>query len=104
MSAPLAPVDDFEAGPAPLVAAPWPFLAALPATLNSGGDPVAAYRGALAEGEASLKARFGEDEPVDGLVRDRARVVDVVLRSAWQLHVGTHTSDVNLIAVFRWIS
>ena len=99
MSAPLAPVDDFEAGPAPLVAAPWPFLAALPATLNSGGDPVAAYRGALVEGEASLKARFGEDEPVDGLVRDRARVVDVVLRSAWQLHVGTHTSDVNLIAV-----
>ena len=33
------------------------------------------------------------------LVRDRARMVDIVLRSAWQLHVGAHANDVDLIAV-----
>ena len=99
MSTPLVPIDDSETGPAPLAAAPWPFLATLPASLEANGDPVAAFRNALAEGDASLKARFADDEPVEGLVRDRARVVDVVLRSAWRLHVGAHSSEVNLIAV-----
>jgi [protein-PII] uridylyltransferase len=99
VSAPLVPIDDSETGPAPLAAAPWPFLATLPASLEANGDPVAAFRNALAEGDASLKARFADDEPVEGLVRDRARVVDVVLRSAWRLHVGAHSSEVNLIAV-----
>jgi len=99
VSTPLVPIDDSETGPAPLAAAPWPFLATLPASLEANGDPVAAFRNALAEGDASLKARFADDEPVEGLVRDRARVVDVVLRSAWRLHVGAHSSEVNLIAV-----
>ena len=60
---------------------------------------MAAFRAALAAGDASLKARFAEDEPVEGLVRDRARMVDIVLRSAWRLHVGPHAGEVNLIAV-----
>ena len=32
-------------------------------------------------------------------MRDRARVVDIVLRSAWHLHVGAHAGEVDLIAV-----
>jgi [protein-PII] uridylyltransferase len=51
------------------------------------------------DGDASLKQRFSDDEAVETLVRDRARVVDIVLRSAWRLHVGTREKDVDLIAV-----
>ncbi|MDH4167750.1 MAG: nucleotidyltransferase domain-containing protein, partial [Gammaproteobacteria bacterium] len=99
MSTPLAPIDDLDTGPIPCEPAPWPFLATLPTALEATGDIVAAFRKALADGDASLKLRFADDEPVEGLVRDRARMVDIVLRSAWHLHVGVHASEVNLIAV-----
>jgi [protein-PII] uridylyltransferase len=91
--------EDLEAAPAPLALPPWPFLGTLPAALGASENPVAAFRQALADGDASLKQRFAEDEPVEGLVRDRARMVDVVLKGAWDLHVGPHARDVNLIAV-----
>ena len=99
MNSPVAPYDDIEAGPAAVAQPPWAFLNVLPAALQAGPDPVASFRQALADGDASLKQRFADDEPVEGLVRDRARMVDVVLRGAWQLHVGAHARDVNLIAV-----
>jgi [protein-PII] uridylyltransferase len=91
--------EDIDAGPSAPAAPPWPFLATLPAALQAAGGDVTAFRQALAEGDANLKQRFGEDEAVEGLVRDRARMVDVVLRSAWALHVGAHVREVNLIAV-----
>jgi [protein-PII] uridylyltransferase len=94
-----APPDPAEAGPAELPAPPWPWLASLPPALESPADATVAFRQALADGGASLQQRFADDEPVEALVRDRARMVDVVLRSAWQLHVGAHVRDVNLIAV-----
>ena len=92
MNSPVAPLDDVETGLAmsPAAAPPWGFLATLPAALDATTDPVAAFRQALADGDASLKLRFADDEAVEALVRDRARMVDVVLRSAWQLHVGVH--------------
>jgi [protein-PII] uridylyltransferase len=99
VNSPVAPYDDIEAGSATVAQPPWAFLNVLPAALQSGPDPVAAFRQALTDGDASLKQRFADDEPVEGLVRDRARMVDAVLRSAWALHVGTYTRDVNLIAV-----
>ncbi len=100
MNSPVAPYDEYEAGSEPASAPDsWSLLAALPGTLQSGADPVAAFRQALAEGDAGLKQRFADDEAVEGLVRDRARMVDVVLRSAWKLHVGPHAKDVDLIAV-----
>lgn len=86
---------DVAAGRSPLP--PWPFLDALAAALDAGADRVASYRSCLAEGDASLKQRFAEDEPVEGLVRDRARMVDVVLRKAWAAHVSAR--DVDLVAV-----
>ncbi len=99
MSTPLAPLDDLDTGPIPFEPAPWPFLDTLPGALDTNGDPVAAFRTALTDGDSSLKRRFADDEPVEGLVRDRARMVDIVLRSAWHLHVGEHAGEVNLIAV-----
>ncbi|HEX9207274.1 MAG TPA: [protein-PII] uridylyltransferase [Steroidobacteraceae bacterium] len=101
MNSPVAPFDDAQAGPVASAAppSPWGFLATLPAAIEATGDPVAAFRKALADGDASLKQRFADDEAVEGLVRDRARMVDIVLRSAWKLHVGAHAKDVNLIAV-----
>ena len=99
MSTPVEPFDDVEAAPAPVAQPPWPFLATLPAALEASSEPVPAFRQALTDGDASLKARFAEDEPIEGLVRDRARMVDIVLRGAWRLHVGPHAREVNLIAV-----
>jgi [protein-PII] uridylyltransferase len=86
---------EIAAGRVPLP--PWPFLDTLPAALDAGDDRVASFRKALADGDASLQQRFADDEPVEGLVRDRARMVDIVLGRAWALHVAAR--DVDLVAV-----
>ena len=93
------PTEDIEASVGRIALPPWPFLEACPAALDEGADRVAAFRQVLADGDARLKQRFADDEPVEALVRDRARIVDIVLRRAWTLHVGAHEKDVDLIAV-----
>ncbi len=70
----------------------------MPAALEAGPDPVAAFRHALADGNASLRQRFADDESVEVLVRDRARMVDLVLCRAWSLHAAAER-DVALVAV-----
>jgi [protein-PII] uridylyltransferase len=90
--------DEIEAASGRISLPPWPFLETLPAALD-GEDRVAAFRQALADGDANLKVRFADDEPVEALVRDRARMVDVVLRKAWALHAGPREKDVDLVAV-----
>jgi [protein-PII] uridylyltransferase len=62
------------------------------------GD-VAVFRTALSEGDNRLKQRFLDDEPVERLVRDRARLVDALLKTAWQLHAGEYAREIDLIAV-----
>jgi [protein-PII] uridylyltransferase len=99
VNAPVAPFDALDAGPVEPVGPPWTFLGTLPAALEHSSDPIATFRQALADGDAALKQRFADDEAVELLVRDRARMVDVVLRSAWHLHIGGHAREVNLIAV-----
>jgi len=84
-------------GRAPLP--PWPLLDTLPGTLDAGEDRIAAFRRALAAGDEDLRRRFDDDEPIEALVRDRARMVDVVLRRAWSLHATPGEKDVALIAV-----
>jgi [protein-PII] uridylyltransferase len=93
------PVEELERSAARPAPPHWPLLDSLPAALAAGGDRIAAFRQALADGGASLRQRFEEDEPVEALVRDRARMVDVVLRHAWALHAGPREKDVALIAV-----
>jgi [protein-PII] uridylyltransferase len=78
---------------------PWPFLESLAESLESGDDRTAIFRQALADGDANLKQRFADDEPVEALVRDRAKMVDIVLRSAWELHAGKSSGEIALIAV-----
>ena len=90
--------DEIEAASGRISLPPWPFLETLPAALD-GEDRTAAFRQALADGGANLKARFADDEPVEALVRDRARMVDVVLRKAWALHAGPREKEVALVAV-----
>lgn len=81
----------------------WDYLAGLQQALVAGAQPsapnIAAFRTALTEGDNRLKQRFLDDEPVERLVRDRARLVDSLLQAAWALHVGKFVREVALIAV-----
>ena len=92
-------VDEMETSAARPTLPHWNFLDGLPAALAADGDRIVAFRQALADGGASLRQRFEEDEPIEALVRDRARMVDVVLRHAWALHATPGEKDVALIAV-----
>jgi [protein-PII] uridylyltransferase len=77
----------------------WPYLTAVPATLEAGQFSPIIFRQVLDQGTEYLKDRFVEDEPVEDLVRDRARLVDIALRAAWANHAGRFAGDLGLIAV-----
>ncbi|HEX7013377.1 MAG TPA: [protein-PII] uridylyltransferase [Steroidobacteraceae bacterium] len=96
---PVITPEDLEELATPAGDPAWDYLANLPAALAQRGDDVATFRQALAEGDNRLKQRFHEDEPVERLVRDRARLVDLLLKAAWTLHLGEHVRDLALIAV-----
>src|SRR5690606_6379011 len=77
----------------------WDYLSSLQSSLAANRLEIAAFRRALADGDAKLQERFFDDEPVERLVRDRARLVDALLKSAWHMHVGEHAREIALIAV-----
>ncbi|HET9448871.1 MAG TPA: hypothetical protein VFO35_21560, partial [Steroidobacteraceae bacterium] len=77
----------------------WEYLAGLPSALSGARQDIAAFRAALTEGDNRLKQRFHDDEPVERLVRDRARLVDTLLKTAWAQHLGEHVRELALIAV-----
>ena len=79
----------------------WDYLNGLQQSLVTAAstDTIGAFRSALSEGDNRLKQRFLDDEPVERLVRDRARLVDTLLKTAWKLHVGDYAREVALIAV-----
>jgi [protein-PII] uridylyltransferase len=93
--------DDYEDNEAITAGAPaaWRHLQSLNESLDAGGNSVAAFRAALEGGDAQLRERFGRDEPIEALVRDRARLVDGLLVRAWSLHAGERTHELALIAV-----
>ena len=93
------PADEMETSAARPPLPHWTFLDSLPPALAAGEDRIAAFRQALADGGDSLRQRFEDDEPIEALVRDRARMVDVVLCHAWALRTTTAEKDVALIAV-----
>jgi [protein-PII] uridylyltransferase len=64
-----------------------------------GPQALASFREALDRGAAELRSRFEREEPVDQLVRDRARLVDAVLLRAWKLHTTGVATDLALVAV-----
>jgi [protein-PII] uridylyltransferase len=77
----------------------WPYLTAVPAALEQGQFSPIVFRQVLDQGTDLLKDRFMADEPVEDLVRDRARLVDIALRAAWINHAGKFTGDLALVAV-----
>jgi len=93
--------EDIEEIPAAASDPAWDYLGGLQQSLTGkvAADNVSAFREALGEGDNRLKQRFLDDEPVERLVRDRARLVDTLLKTAWKLHVGDYAREVALIAV-----
>ena len=88
---------------APLIAH-WPVLAMATdqlatTVLDNPSDAIGAFKSVIEAASADLKARFEADEPVEDLVRARARLIDLVLTKAWSLHLGVHTRDLALLAV-----
>jgi [protein-PII] uridylyltransferase len=79
--------------------ADWPYLTAVPAALEEGQFSPLTFRQVLDQGSEYLKDRFIADEPIEDLVRDRARLVDIALRAAWVSHAGKFTADLGLVAV-----
>ncbi|HEU4530877.1 MAG TPA: [protein-PII] uridylyltransferase [Steroidobacteraceae bacterium] len=92
---------ELRSAPAPA----WRYLSSLNDTLAACGDSItdppaaiAVFREALRKGGAELTERFSQDEPVETLVRDRARLVDALLEKAWRLN-ATQAADLALLAV-----
>jgi [protein-PII] uridylyltransferase len=79
--------------------ADWPYLTAVPAALEAGQFSPIAFRQVLDQGTDLLKDRFVADEPIEDLVRDRAKLVDMALRAAWVNHAGKFAGDLALVAV-----
>ena len=80
-------------------AADWSYLTAVPTALEEGQFSPLTFRQVLDQGTELLKDRFVADEPIEDLVRDRARLVDIALRAAWVNHAGRFAGDLGLVAV-----
>ncbi len=77
----------------------WPYLKSAPQALAAGSHSATAFREVLEGGAELLKKRFSDDDAIEDLIHDRAHLVDIVLRAAWQRHAGRHAQDLALIAV-----
>jgi [protein-PII] uridylyltransferase len=64
-----------------------------------GADTIREFRRMLESGDLDLRKRFKADEPVEHLVRDRARLIDIALVRAWRMHLGEAASRLALVAV-----
>jgi [protein-PII] uridylyltransferase len=64
-----------------------------------GARTIKVFRQVLEAGDADLRQRFKADEPVDHLVRDRARLIDIALVRAWRMHLGEASEQLALVAV-----
>jgi [protein-PII] uridylyltransferase len=62
----------------------WPLLNRLPALLADSNADADSCRSLLAQAQEELRARFFEEEPVEGLVRARARFTDLLLCALWR--------------------
>jgi len=78
----------------------WPLLERLPAMLQREQCSAEACRSALKSAHEELRARFLADEPVEALVRARARFTDTLLATLWQSRLEGGLADrLGLIAV-----
>jgi [protein-PII] uridylyltransferase len=88
-----------DAAPSDHAPLDWPLLNRLPALLSESAD-AGSCRSLLTQAQEELRARFFEDEPVEGLVRARARFIDLLLRTLWQTRLsGELAARLALVAV-----
>ncbi len=73
-----------DAPPETSAALDWPLLNRLPAVLAETQGAAESCRALLRQAQAELSARFAEEEPVEALVRARARFTDLLLRTLWR--------------------
>ncbi len=90
---------DDPAEPRPAAAQPWRYLQTLAERLAGGDDSIGSYKEVLQRGGTELEERFTQEEPIEALVRDRARLVDALLERAWQRNAGRDAGDLALLAV-----
>lgn len=95
----LPPHDPEDLFPAEPRRQTWDYLHEVERRLAGSEPAIGAFRAALADGDARLRERFLADEPVEELVRDRARLVDRLLLRAWEMHSGPHGGELALVAV-----
>ncbi|MGD9842969.1 MAG: [protein-PII] uridylyltransferase [Steroidobacteraceae bacterium] len=77
----------------------WDYLHSVQPELSRQQYAVAAFRDALSAGDNILKQRFMSKNSVEVIVRDRARLVDTLLRTAWELQIGNQYKELALVAV-----
>ena len=97
-TAPDSALDDIaQPDPAPL---DWPLLTRLPVLLAESRCEGNSCRALLAQAQEELRVRFFEEEPVEGLVRARARFIDVLLATLWHQRLPPELADtLALVAV-----
>jgi len=77
----------------------WPELSSLDAQLGEDANAIQAYRATLDKTRARLQERFSNNEPIEELVRDQARLVDAILLRLWRTFLGQQYGSMALVAV-----
>ena len=72
---------------------------ALERSLKEGVRPLPALKRSLQQGDAELRRRFEQGVPVESLVRERAALVDALLRKAYALHFAGSDAAFDLVPV-----
>ncbi|MDX1528564.1 MAG: nucleotidyltransferase domain-containing protein, partial [Gammaproteobacteria bacterium] len=71
----------------------------LEARLNDSGTELESFRELLSAAQKALRERFRLGEPVENLVAERARLVDLTLTAAWRRHHLAGSRSAALVAV-----
>lgn len=72
---------------------------ALAAAINAGPEAIARCRGLLAEAGEILARRFQTNDPIEELVRQRAKTIDRVIKACWNHFAGEVGMEIDLVAV-----
>ena len=72
---------------------------ALERSLKGGARPLPALKRTLQQADAELKRRFEQGAPVESLVRERADLVDALLKKVFALHLAGLESELALVPV-----
>ena len=74
--------------------------AALERALNTGKNPISAFKAAIKDSQEKIISLFENDAPIEQLIWGRSKTVDFILTRAWQLKISNHEPrDVALLAV-----